>query len=524
MLRGWQRIALAFLAGAISALAFEPFDIFPALLIAYAILVLLIDASTQSPKPLRGSALVGWSFGFGQFLTGLYWVGYAFTVDAAEHAWQIPFVATLLPGYLALFPALACAIASRLWRAGSTRILLFAALMAAGEWLRGHLLTGFPWNIAAYGWSAAPAIMQSAAVLGAYGLTLLTILLGASLAEFLNVSPRSWRLPAALMGVFVFIWIAGELRLALVHPGDVPGVHLRLVQPDVPQAEKYLPQFRARNWRRLIDLSDAPATVRPTHIVWPEAAPPFLITRVPEALAQVAALTPGNRVLMTGTVRVFATPEDGFHYFNSFYMFSHGGRLIGIYDKFHLVPFGEYLPLPGLLHALGLNKLVAMPDGFEEGPGPRTYSIPEAPRAGPLICYEIIFPDEIVGAERPGWIVNVSDDSWFGPSTGPYQHLLMARTRAIEQGLPVVRDTNTGISAVIDPVGRIVARLPLGRTGFLDSGLPRALPSTPYARFGDTGFVLLLVLCFASGLRSWGQFRKAGARATKMPLRPGNSG
>jgi apolipoprotein N-acyltransferase len=246
---------------------------------------------------------------------------------------------------------------------------------------------------------------------------------------------------------------------------------------------------------RLVGLSESPARVPPTITIWPEAAPPFLLTAAPEALESLAPLMRGDRVLMTGTVRAQAKTDGRFTYFNSFFIFSHGGRLIGVYDKSHLVPFGEYLPLPGLLHALGLNKLVEMPDGFGHGSGPQTFDIPGAPKADLLICYEIIFPGAVVGVRRPGFIVNITDDSWFGPSTGPYQHLLMARMRAIEEGLPVVRDANTGISAVIDALGRVEAHLALGRMAFLDADLPRALPSTVYARLGDIGFLLLLVAC-----------------------------
>lgn len=495
-LAGWRRCLAGFCAGAISALAFAPFDVFPALLLAYAALLLLLDGASRDSRSVRAAALVGWCFGFGQFLAGLYWVGYAFTVDAAAHAWQIPFVAVLLPGGLAVFVALACAISVRFWSGGAARIFLFAGAYAISEWLRGHLLTGFPWNLAAYAWGAVPGVMQSASVVGAYGLTLLTLLLAASLAEFGSSHPRAWRLPATLAAVFVLIWIGGAARLATVHPGSVVDVRVRMVQPNIPQAEKYPLKYRVRNWIRLVDLSTAPARKSPTIIVWPEAAPPFLITAVPEALAQIKALTSGNRVLMTGTVRVQQWPDGRFTYFNSFFIFSRGGQLIGVYDKSHLVPFGEYLPLPRALHALGLSKLVEMPDGFGEGPGPRTFDIPGAPEVDPLICYEIIFPGAVVGAKRPGWMVNVTDDSWFGPSTGPYQHLLMARMRAIEEGLPVVRDANTGISAAIDPLGRIWTRLALGRMGFLDAELPRALPPTLYARYRDAGFVLLLVLCF----------------------------
>ena len=495
-LAGWRRCFAALLAGAFSALAFAPFNVFPAVLFAYAVLVLLIDGASQDAHRIRAGTLVGWSFGFGQFVAGLYWVGYAFTVDAAAHAWQIPFVAVLLPGGLALFTALAGAISARFWPSGAARIFVFAGVYGVFEWLRGHALTGFPWNLAAYAWGALPSVMQSASVIGAYGLTLLTLLMAASLAEFASRRPLSSRLPAALIGIFVIILIGGEARLALINSGTAPGVRLRLVQPNVPQAEKYPLKYRLRNWMRLVDLTETPARASPTVIVWPEAAPPFLITAAPEALKQIKAFTPDDRVLMTGTVRAQARPDGGFTYFNSFFIFSHGAQLIGVYDKSHLVPFGEYLPLPHVLHALGLSKLIEMPDGFGEGPGPRAFEIPGAPKADPLICYEIIFPGVVVGKERPGWIVNVTDDSWFGPSTGPYQHLLMARMRAIEEGLPVVRNANTGISAVIDSLGRVQARLALGQMGFLDADLPRALPPTIYARYRDAGFLLLLALCF----------------------------
>ena len=499
-LRGWWRALLAFAAGLVSALAFAPFGIFPALLLATAILILLVDGAADAPRRIRAAAVVGWVFGFGQFLAGLYWVGYAFTVDAAQHAWQIPFVAVLFPGFLALYPALACALTVCFRRTGSARIFLFAAAYALCEWLRGHLFTGFPWNLAAYGWGAVPQVMQSAAAIGAYGLTLLTLLFGASFAEFADSRRGAWMLPAALVALFALLWIGGETRLAVEQTSMVPGVRLRLVQPDVPQVEKQMVEFQLRNWLQLLQLSRAPARAQPTIVIWPEAAPPpFLLQRVPEAVEQVGQLTSGNRVLMTGTVR--AQPaNDAVRYFNSFFIFSRAGRLIGVYDKFHLVPFGEYLPLPGLLHALGLSKIVDMPDGFGEGPGPQTFWIPGAPPVGPLICYEVIFPGAVVGSTRPGWIVNVTDDSWFGPSTGPYQHLLTARMRAIEEGLPVARDANTGITAVIDPLGRVTASLGLGQQGVVDAALPRALPNTLYARLGNIGFFLLLAICLLCGL------------------------
>jgi apolipoprotein N-acyltransferase len=203
---------------------------------------------------------------------------------------------------------------------------------------------------------------------------------------------------------------------------------------------------------------------------------------------------------MTGAVHVFRTADRRIHATNSFYIFGAQGVLLSTYDKFHLVPFGEYVPFTGLLEQLGITRLVGGPGGFSAGDGPHTYDVPGAPPLAPLVCYEIIFPGEVVGRRRPDWFVNVTDDSWFGPWAGPEQHLLIARVRAIEEGIPVARDANTGISAVIDPLGRIRARLGIGQTGVLDSALPKAVPKTPFARFGDTGLVLVLL---ALGWGAW---------------------
>jgi apolipoprotein N-acyltransferase len=348
----------------------------------------------------------------------------------------------------------------------------------------------------AYGWGASLGVLQSTALIGAYGLSLLTVLLGASLARFCDRDSRSYLLPAAMIALFALFWVGGEVRLATVNPGDVPGVRLRLVQPNVPQNEKYLGRYVVRNWQRLLDLSNARSAQPITHLIWPEAAPPFLLTREAAALDDIALLTNGNRVLLTGSERA---PDGNFHYFNSLYIFAHGGQLLDVYDKFHLVPFGEYLPFSDLLTALGISKVVDSPGGFTPGDGPHSYVVPGAPTVGPLICYEILFPSAVVGRSRPGWFVNVTDDSWFGPSTGPYQHLLTARVRAIEEGMPVARAANTGISAVVDPLGRITASLGLGRMGVVDASLPEALGETPYAQFGDLAFVLLLITCAIGG-------------------------
>lgn len=496
-LTGWRRFVFAVVVGLLSALAFAPYGLFPLLLIGFAALVLLIDGAAARPKPIRNAAFVGWAFGYGHFLGGLYWVTYAFLVDPGAHAWQIPFVLVFFPGGLALFPAAASAAAAWFWRKGYTRIFLFAAAYAVAEYLRGHVLTGFPWNLPAYGWAASLGVLQSASVVGAYGLSLLTILFGASLAALGDHERHGWVLPAAMSVAFIALWGAGLARLAEHPTRFVPKVQLRLVQPDVPQDQKYLPQDRYRNWERLITLSVEKKGAAPTHIVWPEAAPPFLLARTRWALDDVARLTASGTVLMTGAARAVREAHGKPLFYNSFFIFGRGGRLLDVYDKFHLVPFGEYLPWPGVLNALGLSKLVNMPGSFSSGDGPHTYVVPGAPPVGPLICYEVIFPGAVVGPVRPAWLVNVTDDSWFGPpeSSGPPQHLLTARVRAIEEGLPIARAANTGISAIIDPLGRLVSMLGSGRMGVVDSGLPAALRPTLYARFGDWAFLVLLFSC-----------------------------
>jgi apolipoprotein N-acyltransferase len=502
-LRGWRSAALAFLSGLLSALAFAPFGIFPLLLLSFAVLVLLLDGAQAGPRPVWRSALIGWAYGLGQFLAGLYWVAYAFLVDPLQHAWQIPFVALLFPGGLALFQAAACALAVAFWRPGWPRIFLFTAAYALAEWLRGHILTGFPWNLPGYGWGASLAVLQSVSLFGVYGLTLLTVLFGASLALLGDKNKnRARAIPAAFAALFVAFWTGGVVRLALDPTQTVPGVRLRIVQPNVAQADKYVPALRAAHWQELLGMSVVRHGPPPTHIIWPEAAPPFLLARSPQALNDIALLTGRDKTLMTGAARAELASDGKLVVHNSFYIFGPGGRLLATHDKFHLVPFGEYVPFPETLHALGIDKLVNQPGSFATGSGPRTYAVPGAPPVGPLICYEILFPAEVVADRRPGWFVNVTDDSWFGPasSTGPYQHFLVARVRAIEEGIPVVRAANTGISAIIDPLGRVVAELGVDKAGIVDAGLPKSLVSTLFARLRHLGFWLMLLACVATGL------------------------
>jgi len=482
-LGGWRRLLVAVLLGSLSAGAFAPFHFFPLLLLGLAGLALLLDGA----HGMREAAITGWGFAFGQFLVGLHWIAYPFMVNPAAHLWQMPIAIVVMPAGLGLFGALACAAAARLRAHGAARLILLAACLGASEWLRGHILTGFPWNLPAYAWYASPEVMQGAALFGAYGLSFLTLALGLSLAD---LARRRVLLPVVMLAVFAALWAYGATRLT--QPTEfVPGVALRLVQPNIPQAEMH-GRFIPRNWQTLTTLTQSPGN--PTHIIWPESAAAFPLARSQVALAAIAQMTAGNASLITGTMRIDAQNR----FFNSLYVFGAGGRVLGVYDKFHLVPFGEYLPLAPLLGQLGFAKLTQGMTGFSAGDGPRLFDIPGAPAMTPLICYEVIFPGAVTpAAGRPGWYVNVTDDSWFGPWAGPQQHLLITRMRAIEEGIPIARAANTGISAVMDAQGRIVASLGLDRGGVVDSGLPVAASPTPYARFGDLGFAIILLTSVA---------------------------
>jgi apolipoprotein N-acyltransferase len=488
---GWRRMLLAFACGAVSALGFAPIAFFPALLLGHAALLLLLDGADESAHPLRAAFGAGWAFAFGQFLVGWHWIGYAFLVDPSAHLWQMPFALVILTAGQALYAGIACALALYFWQDGPARLFVFAALYAIGEWLRGHVLTGFPWNLTSYAWAASLPILQCMAIIGAYGLSFLTMLLGASLADF--TKPRAWRTPAALLVLFAVLWGGGALRLALNPVQMAPGVHLRIVQPDIPQREKDRAKFAVRNWQRLLSLSLQPGN--PNVIIWPEAAPPpFLFQRYPSTLDEIALLTGPTRTLITGATRATRT-VDNLSFYNSLFIFGPNGAPPAVYDKFHLVPFGEYVPFAETLDKIGITKLTGGKEGFSSGDGPHVYPLQGAPSVAPLICYEIIFPGAVTpkpNGPRPAWFVNVTDDSWFGPWAGPYQHLLISRARAIEEALPVARAANTGISAVIDPYGRVTAQLGLGIMGDLDAQLPKAAAASPYARYGDLTFVLLL--------------------------------
>jgi apolipoprotein N-acyltransferase len=346
--------------------------------------------------------------------------------------------------------------------------------------------------------------MQVTAVTGLYGLSLLTVAFAAMPASLVEPGRDSgpggrgrWIGTAAAALLFMLAWTGGAMRLSGAGDDTVPGVRLRLVQPNIPQDLKWDPQRLEGNFRVALELSRAPASTAVTHVIWPETAVPFVLAAEPARVAALAAVTPPGGLLVTGAIRAVRLADASVRAWNSLQAVDAEGRIVATYDKFHLVPFGEYVPFRGLL---SIAKITPGNLDFTPGPGLVTLDLPGLPPVSPLICYEIIFPDEVaLRAPRPAWLLNLTNDAWFGISSGPYQHFAAARFRAVEEGLPVVRAANNGISAVVDPYGRVVARLGLGATGVVDSDLPGALVAPPYARWGGRvpGLLMLVFVVMA---------------------------
>jgi len=504
-LSGWRRQAAAFGAGAVSTLALAPLHLWPVMFATLPVLVWLLDglvarADTLRTR-LRGAAALGWWFGFGYFFAGVYWTGFAFFVQAERFAWMSPLGVLVMPAGLALFFALAVALAALTWRAGNARLVTLALAFFVIEWLRGHVLTGFPWNAIGYTLAAPDTLMQTGALVGVYGLGFFAVLIFAAPAALTDDGSRLQRyaMPGVAAALLSAMAIWGAWRLSEPLPPDVAGPKLRIVQASIPQADKWRPEARNGIFARYLRLSRNGASLDQagiTHVVWPEAALPFVYlfdTQVAGESEKQAfnSLLPPGAMLITGANRAeTVTNADGERVvsavYNSLLALDDRGRVAATADKTHLVPFGEYLPFQETLEALGVRQLTNLPGGFAPGNAIKNLTLAGLPRFTPLICYEIIFPGVVTPDQRPAWLLNLTDDSWFGETAGPYQHLHQARMRAVEQGLPVIRAANTGISAVIDAHGRLRASLPLESMGVIDTRLPGAIPAPPYARAAVT--------------------------------------
>ena len=504
-------LGFAFLAGLVSALGFQPVGWWPLTVLAVAALIELVRRAPSQ----RAALARGWWFGMGHFTLGLNWIATAFTYQAAMPAWLGWVAVVLLSLYLAIYPALAAGLA---WRTGRKRplsfVLAFAAAWIATEWLRATMFTGFAWN--PLGVVLVPTgLSWLAPWIGTYGLSSIATLFAGALA----LAQRAEGRRHAAMLVLVLIG-AGTLGWALRSPTPTrEGPQLRIVQPNIGQQDKWSPGFEARGLAQLGALSRAaPGGDAPRLLIWPEAAvteplqderllSPGAQGQLAETRAIVGRMMTPRDLLLTGGItfessdRLLATGAT-----NSIFALTPDMRILARYDKAHLVPYGEYLPMRPILSAIGLSRLAPGDLDFTPGPGPRTATLPLAGRVGFQLCYEIIFSGNVVDrANRPDWIFNPSNDAWFG-AWGPPQHLAQARLRALEEGLPIVRATPTGISAVIGADGRIVKSLPLGAAGVIDARLPAAHPATLFARLGN---ILPLAFAFCLALGAIAVRRKA---------------
>jgi apolipoprotein N-acyltransferase len=487
--------SLSCLCGVVLALGLSPLNFWYLAPVAlFGICTLLAN---HAPETWRSWYFTGLCFGFGYFVAALHWIGFAFLVDAKHYLWMMPFALGGLCLFLACYWGLAFLAAFHA-RKTVPLILSVPIFLTCAEWLRGHLFTGFPWASPGMIMNGMGGTEQLASLLGLYGLSF-CILLWAMLPWHMVQDWRrnrrvSWRsvivavsLPAA--------WLWGEWRLAENPTTFVADVNLRLVQPNISQSDKWRDENKLKIYEQLLALSSETSQTKPSVVVWPESSVPFLLDESSVGLARIGDMLGDGGVLVAGAIRREKTNGVSDRYFTSVLAINNKGAVTGHYDKWRLVPGGEFLPLAWLLEPLGFSKIANLAESFSAGDGPHSLVIGRAGLAAPLICYEAIFPDNVVDAtQRPHWLVNVTNDGWFGKSVGPWQHLAQARMRAIEQGLPLVRAANTGVSAVIDPVGRVIVASDIEKTTVIDSKLPQSINATVFARFNALPWALLMLL------------------------------
>jgi len=520
---GWYAPLTVLLGGVSAALAHPPFGMLPGLL-GYSLILLRLE--TIQSRPLRSAFGLGWLAGLGYFGVCTWWIGEPFLVDARTYGWMAPFAVVLMGGGLALFWGVAALVYRLLRPRSAWKPLVFAGVFGAVEWLRGHILTGFPWDLVGESWRAGSAPSQAAALVGAYGLTWITLAIAAAPAILMlpvrRTSQAAMMMAAGVGLTLLYAGGAGRLAAAArpVYPRSAPVI--RVVQANIDQKDKWKPENLSMVFDAYAGLTARPALRRPDIVIWPEGALPAVIDDLivdpvyGQRLRDV--IQPGQTLLM-GANRVEPLGGARYRYFNTLVAFRRDAqalRVEGYYDKHRLVPFGEFMPLGDLMKRLGVRSLVHMEDDFSPGPPPKPLTPPGVPALQPLICYEALFPGLAAHGARPAWILNVSNDAWFGQTTGPWQHLNIASYRAIEQGLPIIRATPTGVSAVIDAQGRVLPGKVLGLGAFnvIDATLPTALPPTPYSRWGDAAFGGMLVISAAAwlaGRRRRSRAHSAGA-------------
>ena len=510
LLSGWRRALVAFLAGAFTTLILAPFHLFFVGFLTFPLLIWLLDGAVGESdagrfKRLMPSMYIGWCFGFGYFVAGLWWIANALLVEAPEFAWAIPFAVLGLPAILAIFYGLAAAFARAIWPDNLLRIFVLAAFFGVAEWLRSFVFTGFPWNAIGYGIMPSPLMMQSVSMTGAEAINILAVLLfalPAGLAQSRKSALMSTFLVTILLGTHVGY---GYWRLQIMPDAEDEGRVIRLVQPAIDQSEKWEPGQAKSIFDNLLALSAAPTISdelgRPSLIIWPETAVPFILTREPSAVSAIADNLQIGQSLVAGVVREEQgeeTESADARFYNSMLMIDSEGIISDAADKVHLVPFGEYLPFAEQLGKLGLKAVAAADRGYVGAAQRRSLNLSGGLSAIPLICYEAIFASEVAQlANSDGLMINITNDAWYGNTPGPHQHFHQSRLRTVELGMPMARAANNGVSAIIDAKGRIVEKLDFGAAGAIDAVLPGKI-DLPYGKLYSSHIFWLIVLLFAT--------------------------
>jgi apolipoprotein N-acyltransferase len=474
---------LSFLLGALLNTTFAPFSFLPIVIISFSGLIFLLNSS------LSNKFNIGWYFGFGQFTFGLYWICNSLFIEIASFWWLVPIALTLIPAILSIYTGIVCWLFSKYSTKTPLDILLFSSLWVLTEYVRGKFFLPFPWNLTGYTLAPFDRLSQIASIIGVYGMSFLVVSFATS-AYYIASSPRKVLAYSIFCLIPLITFTYGKYRLEL--PTQFTDYTIRLVQPNIEQKLKWLNHERQNHLFKQLNLTKDNQPQDLKLIIWPEAAINYNIesTKFREF---ITSSIPENSILILGGIHT-----KGKKFYNSIFALSKKGDIIDYYDKRQLVPFGEYLPF-GDLGIPIISKYFLQ--GFSAGLLEKTFHLPDFPSFTPLLCYEVIF-NELISKNVPRgtWILNITNDAWFGKSSGPYQHLAMAKIRAIEQGLPLVRVANTGISVIFDPFGRELVKTKLNETTVIDYKLPTSLPPTLFSKFANLPIILLsiLIIIFSS--------------------------
>jgi len=502
----YQGLVLAGLGG-LTTFALAPYFQWWLIPFTFPYIIFVLDSvheNLHGRRKAKAAFWLGWWWGLGYFTAGLYWISNALLVNPDQFLWLVPFAVLGVPAGLAIFTGLAFVAVLPLWSKGQGRLLIFACSFVLFEWLRSFVLTGFPWNSIHQVWAGSPAMMQMASLTGPWALSLVIVFMGVAPYALRDglIYRKTWY-PVALALVLVSACaVYGMLRLNAFPTKYHDDVRVRIVQPNISQRDKWLPENAGPVTDRLLSLSRPDGKAGHTVIVWPEVATPYALEHSPSARLAMARRMSAGDLLVAGTMRFINKKNQKPERYNAVILVDAESRPVDFYYKHHLVPFGEYIPMENVLGRIGLRKITQGVGTLDEGEGPQTFSYGAIPSFTPQICYEAIFPHQTLaeGQKRPQWLINVTNDAWYDDTSGPQQHLAQARLRAVEQGLPMARSANNGVSALIDPVGRVLERVEYNQTGHIELALPKPVPQTEYGRRGGLWAGLLFAVMLICGI------------------------